>query len=82
MITTIARATAWGVSGLLGVRRDETVAHHDLEHAHWDRAARRWYTHEESAAARERGQRDPLPGGAAVAAAERDLDGAGDRLVA
>lgn len=82
MITTIARATVWGASRLLGVRDDEPLAHHDLEHAHWDRVARRWYTHEESAAARESGQRDRVPGRAAIAAAEQDQRGAGERLVA
>jgi hypothetical protein len=45
MVITIARAIAWGVSGLLGVRHDELVARHDLEHAHWDPGTRTWFTH-------------------------------------
>jgi len=47
MVVTLARAIAWGVSGLLGVRHDELVAHRDLEHAHWDPVTRTWFTHEE-----------------------------------
>jgi hypothetical protein len=81
MVITLARAIAWGVSGLLGVRHDELVAHHELEHAHWDPVTRTWFTHEESVVPGERGQRERLPVGAAVTAVEQDLRGAGDRLV-
>ena len=49
MVITLAQAIAWGVSGLLGVRHDEPVAHRDLEHAHWDPVTRTWFTHGESA---------------------------------
>ena len=34
------------VISALGIRRQEPVAHGDLEHAHWDRATRTWHTHE------------------------------------
>ena len=80
MVITLARAIEWGVSGLLGIRHDELVAHSDLEHAHWDPATRTWFTHEEPIVLGERGQHDRLPVGAAVTAAEQDLRGAGDRL--
>ncbi|HEX6350538.1 MAG TPA: hypothetical protein VF160_14245 [Candidatus Dormibacteraeota bacterium] len=42
----IAQAIRWGVISALGIRREESVAHGDLEHAHWDRATRTWHTHE------------------------------------
>lgn len=45
MVMSMARAMAWGLSRLLPGRRDEPVAHGDLEHAHWDPARRRWFTH-------------------------------------
>lgn len=80
MVITLARAIAWGVSGLLGIRHDELVAHRDLEHAHWDPVTRTWFTHEESVVLGGRGQDDRLPVGAAVTAATQDLRGAGDRL--
>jgi len=54
MVITLARAIAWGVLGLLGVRHDELVAHRDLEHAHWDPLTRRWFTHAESVVPGER----------------------------
>jgi hypothetical protein len=80
MVITLARAIAWGVSGLLGVRHDEPVAHRDLQHAHWDPVTRTWFTHEESVVLVQRSQRDRLPVAAAVTAAEEDLRGVGDRL--
>ena len=80
MVITLARVIAWGVSGLLGVRHDELVAHHDPEQAHWDPVTRSWFTHEESVVAGERGLRDRLQVGAAVTATEQDLRGAGDRF--
>lgn len=46
MVITVGRAIAWGVSGLLGIRRNEPVAHDDLQHAHWDPFTRTWFTHE------------------------------------
>jgi hypothetical protein len=45
MITTIQRAITWEVSRILGVPEETPVAHQDLEHAHWDRARREWFTH-------------------------------------
>jgi hypothetical protein len=57
MVITLAQAITWGVSGLLGGRHDEPVAHRDLEHAHWDPVTRTWFTHEESVVSAERGQR-------------------------
>ena len=80
MVITLARAITWGVSGVLGVRHDEPVAHRDLEHAHWDPVTRTWFTHDESVVAGELGRRDRVPVGAAVTAAERDLCDAGERL--
>ena len=80
MVITLARAIGWGVSGLLGVRHDELVAHRDLEHAHWNRDTRTWFTHEDSVLLGELGQRDRRPVGAVGAAAEHDLRGARDRL--
>ena len=79
MVVKLARAIAWGVSGLLGVRHDELVAHRDLEHAHWDPVTRTWFTHEGLVVPDERGQHARLPLGAA-AAAEQDPRGAGTRL--
>lgn len=46
MVMYIAQAIRWGVISALGIRREEPVAHGDLEHAHWDRATRTWHTHE------------------------------------
>jgi len=56
MVITLARAIAWDLSGLLGLRQEEVVAHRDLEHAHWDPVTRTWFTHEESHEARSAGQ--------------------------
>lgn len=63
MVMTLGRAIAWGLSGLVGVRHDELVAHRDLEHAHWDPVSRTWFTHEEAVVADEGGQRERLPAG-------------------
>lgn len=47
MVMYIARAVAWGLSRMLRVPPAEPVAHGDLEHAHWDRTSRRWFTHDD-----------------------------------
>lgn len=49
MVSYITSAAAYGLSVMRGVERDQPVAHEDLEHAHWDPVARRWYTHDEQA---------------------------------
>jgi hypothetical protein len=46
MIMYMARAIAWGLSRLLRIPEDASVAHRDLEHAHWDPTRREWFTHE------------------------------------
>ena len=45
MIRYAVRAVVWGLSRMVRVSRGEPVAHGELEHAHWDRSRRRWYTH-------------------------------------
>jgi hypothetical protein len=45
MITTIQRAITWEVSRILRVPEEMPVAHQELEHAHWDRTRREWFTH-------------------------------------
>jgi hypothetical protein len=47
MVSYVTHAVTWGISQLLGIRHDALVAHRDLEHAHWDRVGRRWFTHED-----------------------------------
>jgi hypothetical protein len=47
MIGYMTAAVSWAVSRLLGVGPDGPLGHDDLQHAHWDRAARRWLTHQE-----------------------------------
>lgn len=49
MIRYAVRAVVWGLSRVARVPRDEAVTHRSLEHAHWDRSTRRWYTHADDA---------------------------------
>jgi hypothetical protein len=47
MVMNVARAVAWGLTWMLRVPRSEPVAHRGVEHAHWERAQRRWVVHQE-----------------------------------
>ncbi len=47
MVTYMTQAIAWAVARMLGRPQAEPVSHGALEHAHWDRVERRWYTHED-----------------------------------
>ena len=46
MVTYMTQAIGWALAHALGRPESEPVAHSKLEHAHWDRAEHRWYTHE------------------------------------
>ena len=50
MIMTMARAISWGVSRMLGIPEEQPIGHDELEHAHWDTAARSWVVHRDEPA--------------------------------
>jgi len=45
MVVYTAQAITRSLSRKLHISPEEPIAHRDLEHAHWDRDGRRWYTH-------------------------------------
>ena len=47
MVTYIAGAVTWALSRMLGVDRNEPVAHRELQHAHWDPGTHQWFVHED-----------------------------------
>ena len=47
MVTYMTQAIGWALAHALGRPESEPVVHSKLEHAHWDRAEHRWYTHED-----------------------------------
>ena len=50
MIMTMARAITWGVARMLGIPEEQPIEHDELEHAHWDTAARSWVVHRDEPA--------------------------------
>lgn len=47
VITTMTQAIGWALAHALGQSESEPVVHSQLQHAHWDRIERRWFTHDD-----------------------------------